>query len=439
MRFINGIKKRLGAKGSFLANVITMMTGTAFAQVIAFFAAPVLTRLFEPASFGLLALFMSITGIISIVACLRYELAIVLPKEDEEAANVLALAIFVCIFMALFVLGLVVLFGEKIAHQLKAPEIAPWLWLVPISILVIGSYQAMNYWSTRKKHFKRLAISRVSLNTTIATSQIGSGMIQSLSFVGLIGGQVLGQVIASMVLGFQIWREDWPQIKRAFSWNSVKRLAVTYKKFPIYNSWPSLLNSLTIQLPVLFLTFAYGSHVTGFFSLAMRMINTPLTLIGGAVSQVFLPELAKRMNKEGDVSLIIEKGLKNLFLLGGFLFVIMQFSPYVFRILFGEKWGDAGTYAQIMTVSVIMRFIVSPLSGVMITCNKQDTLAKWQVSYSLLTMTGLWFSMHFKSPIITLIILASNDFIMYSIYLYLILKASKASLRRCFRLRSNLN
>ena len=55
--------------------------------------APVLTRLYGPEAFGFLALFTSITSIIGVVACMRCELAIMLPKTDEEAANLLGLSL----------------------------------------------------------------------------------------------------------------------------------------------------------------------------------------------------------------------------------------------------------------------------------------------------------------------------------------------------------
>ncbi|HUV60027.1 MAG TPA: hypothetical protein VMW09_07940 [Desulfatiglandales bacterium] len=56
--------------------------------------APIIARLFAPEAFGVAALFASITGIVGVVACLRSELSIMLPKTDEEAANLLGLSLF---------------------------------------------------------------------------------------------------------------------------------------------------------------------------------------------------------------------------------------------------------------------------------------------------------------------------------------------------------
>lgn len=61
------INKRLPA-GSFGRNVVTLMTGTTVAQAIPIAISPILTRLYSPSDFGLLALFVSLTSICGSVA-----------------------------------------------------------------------------------------------------------------------------------------------------------------------------------------------------------------------------------------------------------------------------------------------------------------------------------------------------------------------------------
>ena len=79
---------------SFAANVSKLITGSVLAQGLGVLVAPIVARLFAPEAFGVAALFASITGTIGVVACLRYELSIMLPKSDEEAANLFGLSLF---------------------------------------------------------------------------------------------------------------------------------------------------------------------------------------------------------------------------------------------------------------------------------------------------------------------------------------------------------
>ena len=81
-------------KSEFSKNSIALLGGTVFSQLIPIGLSPVLTRLFSPTEFGVLALFVSISKIISVFITGRYEPAIVLPKEDRDGVNLMGAAFF---------------------------------------------------------------------------------------------------------------------------------------------------------------------------------------------------------------------------------------------------------------------------------------------------------------------------------------------------------
>src|SRR3954453_22581149 len=77
----------------FLGSVGVLLGGTGIAGAISALMLPVLTRLYTPQDFSLLAVLTSAIAIVSVAACLRFDMAIPLPEQDAEAANVLGLAI----------------------------------------------------------------------------------------------------------------------------------------------------------------------------------------------------------------------------------------------------------------------------------------------------------------------------------------------------------
>src|SRR5580658_3131205 len=105
-------------KGSFLSHVATLVTGTAISQAITFAAMLVLTRLFAPDAFGLLAVFMTIVSLISVLGGARYELAIMLPEEDREAANVFHAATLVLTGICILSLVGIALFHSRLATMM---------------------------------------------------------------------------------------------------------------------------------------------------------------------------------------------------------------------------------------------------------------------------------------------------------------------------------
>jgi lipopolysaccharide exporter len=138
---------------SFATDVLKLVTGTTFAQVVTILASPLLTRLYGPEAFGFLALFTSITSIIGVVACMRYELAIMLPKTDEEAANLLGL----CLLCVAVVSGLTVpalyFGGDALLSLLRAPGLAPYLILVPVFVFISGVFLALSNRNSCAKRF----------------------------------------------------------------------------------------------------------------------------------------------------------------------------------------------------------------------------------------------------------------------------------------------
>ena len=86
---------KLKPKSDFTRNVLTLMTGTTIAQAIPVAISPLLTRIYAPEDFGVYALFISLATIFGSVANARYELAIMLPKKDEDAINIFALGFII--------------------------------------------------------------------------------------------------------------------------------------------------------------------------------------------------------------------------------------------------------------------------------------------------------------------------------------------------------
>ena len=89
-------------KESFASDVLTLAGGTTFAQIITIVSVPVLTNLYRPEDFGVWALYISITSIISVIACMRYEYSIMLPEYDEDAINLLGLSFLAVLVVQYF-------------------------------------------------------------------------------------------------------------------------------------------------------------------------------------------------------------------------------------------------------------------------------------------------------------------------------------------------
>jgi len=143
--------QRLKPKSEFSRNVLTLMTGTTIAQAIPIAISPILTRIYSPEDFGVFALYMSIVGTFAAMATLRYDTAIMLPKKDKDAINIVLLSVMISFFISLIVLLIIFLFNQQITNLLETPDISNWLYVVPLTVLLTGLYQSFNFWNNRKK------------------------------------------------------------------------------------------------------------------------------------------------------------------------------------------------------------------------------------------------------------------------------------------------
>lgn len=409
-------------KNDFLRNVLTLMTGTTLAQAIPIAAMPLLTRLYTPEDFGVLALYMSLAGMISVIITARYEVAVMLPERDEDAASLVTLSVCIASAISLVLLVVVSLFNEDIQALLNNKAIGPWLYLLPITVFVTGMWQALNYWNNRSKKFKRLAVSRVTQGGGMTLAQFA---LTGLSTGGLLLGYLVGQVGGLMVFLTRTWREDRAVLSRV-SLATMLENARRYSKFPKYSTFGALLDNAAVQMPVLMLSKFYDTHIVGVFSLTFRALNLPMSLIATSFSQVLFQRFVV-LQRENPARLA-PFVLKLFFGLLGLMVPLVAFvwvvGPDLFALVFGETWRQAGEYATVLIFAVAIRFAVSPLSTVLAMDHNIKIGALWQVIY-FVTITSTLYIFRNAGMETFLLAFTLHEVALYSLYLGFIIFGAK--------------
>ncbi len=359
-------------KASFAADTMKLVSGTTIALALGILAAPLLTRLYAPEAFGTLALFTSITGILGVVGCMRYELAIMLPETDEEAANLLGVSIGFSVLISLLTVPVIWWGKEPILRWLNAPRLAPYLWLVPILVFIHGVFLALNYWNSRTRHFGRLSIARVTSSVATTATKLSAGYAGYATAGTMIGANVGGQALATTVLGGQIWRDDGRLFRRSIRLREMFLGVKQHRKFPIFSTWSSLLNTISIQLPALLIAVFFSPVVVGFYALSHRILSVPMSLIGSAIGQVFFQRASQAKN-DGTLPLVVENTFMHLLLIAGLPFLLLIIiGPEVFMVVFGARWIEAGVFAQILAPWLFFVFLGSPISTLYIVLERQE-------------------------------------------------------------------
>lgn len=361
------------------------MTGTTIAQAIPIAISPILTRIYTPEDFGLFALFLAITTIFGSIANGRYELAIMLPKKDEDAINIFALGFIITCCLSFVLFLLVILFNDYFTTLLGNEEIRLWLYLVPLSVFLTGIYNILTYFNNRKKKYKDLAKATVIKSIALAITQLLVGLIKE-GVLGLVSGYIISQFFANVRLLKNIISNN--SLISKISIVNIKTVGKRYIKFPKYLILAHGMNTISNQLPILLIGVLFNSTSAGFLTLTQRVLGIPINLIANSIGDVFREEASKCYIKNKECKKIYVSTLKKLIIISIIPFgLIVYFSPYLFSIIFGEEWGIAGEYLQILSPMYFIRFITTPLSSMGIIAEKQKIDLIWQSILFLLLVT----------------------------------------------------
>ena len=364
-------------RSSFAGDVLKLASGATIAQVIGVALSPVLARLFSPEAFGTAGVFTSILSVLGLMACLRYELAILLPESDEDAAHLLVGSLLaVGAMTALSALGMALL-GRSLGQTwLKAPDVVPYLWLIPVAVLAEGCYLALRHWGTRTKRFGRLSTMRVAASLGANAMRLGAGWLRQGSAGALIGATVVGNALPALGLGWHTWREHRALLSRVRC-RRVAALLKRYSRFPLVSSWSAMLSAVSAQTPVLFLSGLFSQTIVGYYSFGMRMVQLPMTLVGSAIGQVLFQRAAEAAAvADGSLGPLVERTYQRMVMVGALpLLLLALVGPEFFGLVFGAQWIEAGAYSSILAAPLFFTFVIGSMPLFSVTERQVEGLA----------------------------------------------------------------
>lgn len=236
--------------------MLALATGSAASQALIVLASPLLTRLYTPEDFGLLAVFSALLGFFSVASCLRYELAIPIARTSSAALNTIAIAFGINAIVAFSIVVTLVPLRKEVAALFSAPDLADHLWLLPVGVVFVGLYRIFTFWSVREKSFGLLARTKLTQAIGGIATQISCGVLSQGPF-GLILGQIIGQSIGAISLGRNLLRHATKVQYRLRS----RRIAATakrYIRFPKYDFPAALIDTLAVNLPQFMLALLFS-------------------------------------------------------------------------------------------------------------------------------------------------------------------------------------
>lgn len=390
MEWINSLVGRVLPTNRFARSVFVLVGGTVAGQAILVLSAPLLTRLYSPQDFGLMAVFGSLLALVTVVASLRYEQAIPLPESDKEGAALLVLSLLtMCVVAGLSAIP-ILLFRNEIALLLNTPGIADHLYLVVLGAMFAGTYAVLKAWALRVKAFAPIAKTRFSQSIVALGIQLGGA---SFGPIALLLGQIAGQGSGSLSLYLRVLRRQ-REVIRSVGMADIVHAARRHKAFPLFSTWGALFSTASSQLPSIMFAALFGPAAAGVYILANRVLSMPMQLLGQSIAQVFYSG-AVQANRDGALAPLVTSIHQRLAHIGmPPMLVLMLAGPEIFGHVFGEGWRESGAFARWMAPWLYLVFITSPLTSVGLVLERQAAGMAFQgillvVRFAAI-VTGAW-------------------------------------------------
>ena len=321
----------------------------ASAQAVVFLSLPVLARLYNPEDFGVWALIQSTALIVGSVATLRFELAVVLPQDHNEAFGILGIGIGTAFLLSIMCIALIPWALPLVMGDQKIADMRIARWAIPALVFFIASNQLGLSWCTRTTAFGVYGGSQLLL------ALAGTAIPAWLAFhPSSTNGLVLGTVLSIFSVQVGLWAYIITDIIRrdlsaSFSRQNVIELLSKYRSYPLYMTPYTMIGAIRERIIYFFIGHYGGAGEVGLYSMAQRLTNSPNSLVVNTIRPVFF-QFAVNQVKEKVHEMVHGIMFKLVFLVVPLMTFYFFYPERLLTLLLGQEWAIATPYTLILMI-----------------------------------------------------------------------------------------
>ena len=229
--------------------------------IITFIALPVLTRLYSVADFGAYGIALAIVSVLSTVANLRLDQALLVADEQDKKSLIFEGAVFSTAIAVISGIVISAILNVEMAGAVATGVLANTL------IQSLYNYQ----FSEHKEYF--CAGLNIFRSAIVVAVQLSLPFVMQISLVNSYNVSSIIMIVAVLLylLKHQLYQVSWQAFKH-------------YKDFIYANTSHALLNSFSHNLPYYVVSHFVGVQAMGFYAIVERTLRVPINLI----SQTFV-------------------------------------------------------------------------------------------------------------------------------------------------------
>ena len=354
----------------------TVLIGSGLGGAVTLLVTPLISRVFEPTVYGKFALITGVTSVFVGVSTFRLEVRALRAADDAEATGLIRLGLITS-----GIWGAVLTLAACLA-------VALWhlngYWLSTGVLVFLASLQLLgSAVLTRARSYRSLAVGNFVQGASLGVVQLLLGLVSA----------GLGALIA----GFGAARLGWlPALRRSRC--EIPGIATLWRenrRFATLAGSSAFLNSLTTSAPILLASVFYGDATAGQLAIGIRLLVTPLSIIGQSAASANIGEVS-RMLRVGDdtAARLVRHGMRDLLAVGLIPCGLAgALGAWAIPFFLGQEWREAGLLLAALAAGALAQFVAAPFSQLLNLTGNNWRLLIWDTgrfSATVLSFCVAW-------------------------------------------------
>lgn len=416
-------------KSKMLKNVTKISSGTLIGQLISVVTVPVFTRIYGAEILGVWAFLNAIYLFVNSFSDLGLTFSIMTEKEEEKRERTYTVITSIVMIISILVSLIIGVVYTTIKTNDTGLNIIFLVIYSLIAIFTLQQTQVCYTWLNKKEKYSVLMKNPIINNLTFAIFGIVLGLIGFKQY-GYFVGWLLGQVITLIHM-----KKNLPKKSFCFEWNEYKVLFKENIQFLKYQLPANILNVLKNQLPTFLIERFFGTTILGYYSIATKVLNIPVVLLGNAVGRVFFQESSNMVTEGKPIGDFTYKSMKSMMKVGILpMIALVGFGKIAIVIFLGKDWAIAGDMLSIVAFQSYFIFLTASVQGISITLKKQNYVRNMYIAQAITILIAFVIGKYvFDSIYVSLIIMTALFIVVNVTYFCIMYKVMKVSRKKYIR------
>lgn len=347
-------------------NIAKISSGNIIGQVISMATIPMITRIYGAEIIGLWSLLNSIALIINSYSDFGLTNSIMTENNEEDVEKkykvISTLSALICIVSSIIVTLFYFLFADEI-------EISYLLFFAFLAVLsvTLQQIQICYTWLNRKGNYNVLMKNPLVNNSVYGILAIVFGLLGS-GIYGYFIAHLLGQIITLIHM-----KRNLPAFAFTFRLSDYINIFKRDNKFISYQLPTNVIGKFKEQLPSLLIKSFWGTKVLGYYSITLKVINIPSSLLASAIGRVFFQTVTKMIREGKTIGEYVYNNMKRAMKIAVIpMSLFMAFCDVATIILLGTDWRSSGEFLRVLALRYLFVFIMNTVQGITIALNKQN-------------------------------------------------------------------